>query len=257
MTTPEDKSKAVASTTAPSNTLSAEMASMLMQDANAGLENVRPEDMVIPFVTILQKTSPQVDETSGSYKEGAKVGQLFESGTQTVYDDLRVIPCSYRTVMVEWHPRESGGGFVGQHEFGYEKQFPREGNNWVTESGTILVQTMYFSCLLLLPDGGTFPVVFGFTSSQLKKARTWVTRLTTKKIIDTATGRKFTPPIYESIWHVSTVPEENDKGSWRGYKVDVEGPVQTIELFQAARKAKVMFESTAVVRPVENAGGEA
>ena len=253
----EEKKNALAAAP-PSTALSAEMLGMLAQDANAGLENVRPEDVVIPFMGILQKNSPQVDEVAGSYVEGAKVGQFFESGTLSVYDEIDVIPCDYKSLMVEWHPRETGGGFVAQHELGYEKQFQRnDRGQWVTDAGTLLIQTMYFSCLLLLPTGDTMPVVFSFTSSQLKKARTWVTRLTTKKIVDQKTGKKFTPPIYESIWHMSSVPEENDKGNWRGYKIDVVKQVDTVELFQAARKARAMFQSTAVIRPAENnPGGE-
>jgi hypothetical protein len=244
-------------TPAPPGALSAEMLGMLAQDANAGLENVRPEDQVIPFVYILQKNSPRVDEVAGAYIPGAKTGQFFESGTQTVYDTVDVIPCAYRTLMVEWHPREIGGGFVAQHEPGYEKQFqPDDRGNYVTDQGTILVQTMYFSCLLLLPDGTPMPVVIGFTSSQLKKARTWVTKLLGKKMINPADGKKFTAPIYASIWHLTSVPEENSKGSWRGYKIEVLKAVESVELFQAARKARAMFMNTAVIKPGEDLSGE-
>ena len=64
----EEKKNALAAAP-PSTALSAEMLGMLAQDANAGLENVRPEDVVIPFMGILQKNSPQVDEVAGSYVE--------------------------------------------------------------------------------------------------------------------------------------------------------------------------------------------
>jgi hypothetical protein len=238
--------------TKPTTALSAELLAELAKDAGAGSENVRPEDMVIPFVTVLQKNSPQVDDAGGSYIEGAKPGQFFESGTQSVYDTLQVIPCEFKTMMVEWHPRETGGGFVGQHEVGYEKQFQRnDRGQWVTDVGTLLIQTMYFYCLLIQPSGDTMPVVFSFTSSQLKKARTWVTRLVSKKITDPGTGKKFTPPFYEMIWNVSSVAEENEKGTWRGYKIDPLKQVDSLELFQAARKARTMFQQNVVVRPAD------
>jgi hypothetical protein len=236
--------------------LSIEMAGMFAQAANAGLENVRPEDLVIPFVVIIQKNSPQVDDASGKYLEGAKVGMFFESGTLTAYDEIDVIPCDYRTCIVEWHPRETGGGFVGQHEVGYEQQFqPNDRGGWVTDAGTVLIWTMYFNCLLILPEGDTLPVVISFTSSQLKKARTWVTRLTTKRLKDAA-GKKFQPPIYESVWHLSTVPEENEKGSWRGFKIEPLKQVDSMELFKAAQKARAMFQKKEVIKPAEVVEGE-
>jgi hypothetical protein len=242
---------------APVTALSAELMGEMAKDAGAGSENVRPEDMVIPFVTILQKNSPQVDDVGGSYIEGAKIGQFYESGTQAVYDEVHVIPCEHRTMMVEWHPRETGGGFIGQHELGYEKQFQRnDRGQWVTDAGTLLIQTMYFYCLLIQPSGDTMPVVFSFTSSQLKKARTWITRLVSKKVTDPKTGAKFTPPFYEMVWKMTTVPEENDKGAWRGFKIDPLKQVDTLELFQAARKARTMFQNNATVKPAEGVAPE-
>jgi hypothetical protein len=227
-----------------STALSTEMMDELAKDAGAGLENVRSEDMVVPFLRILQKMSPAADDTSSSYVQGAKVGMLLETGTLALYDEAHVIPCGCRTKIVEWHPVESGGGFVAQHEVGYElnPEFQKDGGNWVTPTGTLLVQTMYVCCLLIQHSGDPMPVVLSFTSSQLKKARTWVTRLNNKKILDPKSGKKFTPPTYEMIWKITTVPEENDKGSWRGYKIDPLQPVDNLELFKAARAAKIMFD---------------
>ena len=249
------KSSEVAVVPAGNTALSTEMTNMFAADANMGLENVRPEDLVVPFVTIVQKTSPQVDEANGKYIEGIKIGQLLESGTLAAYDSVNIVPCYYKTAIVEWHPRETGGGFVAQHEPGYEKQFLlNERGQWVTDSGTLLVQTMYFFCLLLQPDGNNMRVVFSFTSSQLKKGRTWVTRLISKKLTD-ASGKKFQPPIYESVWTVSTVAESNDKGNWRGYKIDVLKQVDSVELFKEAQKARAMFQTNAVVKPQEAVEG--
>ncbi len=228
---------------APVTALSTEMMEELAKDAGAGLENLRAEDMAVPFLRILQKMSPAADDTNGSYVEGAKAGMFIDTGTQTLYGEPHVIPCSYKTVITEWHPRETGGGFVGQHEIGYEEKFQRDGGNWVTDQSTILVQTMYFFCLLVQPSGDTMRVVLSFTSSQLKKARTWVTRLSGKKTLDPKSGRKFTPPTYEMIWKLSTVPEKNDKGSWYGYRIDPLESVTDLDLFRTAREAKVMFDS--------------
>lgn len=240
---------------APQNALSADLMAELQKDAGAGLENVRAEDLVMPFLMILQKMSPLADAESGI--PGAKVGQLLETATQTLYDKVQLIPCAYRTCIVEWHPLATGGGFVAQHEMGYQDKFRREGGKWITDEGNELVQTMYFCCLLQQASGDWMPVVMSFTSSQLKKARTWVSRLSTKTI-DDGKGNKFKAPIYESIWEGSTVTEQNEKGSWKGYQITPLKPLNDLGLVKQARAARAMFETNraiaqpAAVTPEEN-----
>ena len=53
--------------------------SMFAEDAGAGMEGATAESFAIPFLGVLQKGSPQVDEASGVAIEGAKAGMLFEN----------------------------------------------------------------------------------------------------------------------------------------------------------------------------------
>jgi hypothetical protein len=41
--------------------------------------------------------------------------------------------------------------------------------------------------------------------------------------------------MFSSLFHITTVPESNDKGSWFGWKIVREGFVEDTELYQAAK----------------------
>ena len=86
-------------------------------------------------------------------------------------------------------------------------------------------------------------------STQIKKAKMWMTRMQAIRVSGEG-GKRFTPPMYANVWRLSSVPEQNDKGSWRGYKVDLVGPIMDPALFQAAKDARAMFKAVdGLVKP--------
>jgi len=85
------------------------------EDANIGLENITAQDLAIPFLALIQKTSPQIEEI-----EGCKPGMIFNTVSNKLYKELIVLPCGYKRSFVEWKPREKGGGYVGEHLPGSE-----------------------------------------------------------------------------------------------------------------------------------------
>ncbi len=85
-------------------------------DAGAGMENAGQESFAIPFLSLLQKGSPQVDEASGAALEGAKAGMFFENVTGRLFsgkDGVIIVPCSYRREFLRWGARANGGGLRG------------------------------------------------------------------------------------------------------------------------------------------------
>lgn len=228
-------------------------------DEGAGYEETTGDDFAIPFLQLLQKGSPQADPDDGAYVQGARVGQLLDTATQELFDTVDVVPCFYRRSMVEWKDREQGGGgFVAQHEVGAEAGLSRdESGRYVTDRGTYLADTRYFFCLRLAADGAATPVIVSMSSTQIKKARTWLTRMQSLKATG-ASGHRFTLPMFANIWRIGSVPEQNDKGSWRGYKIDLVGPVTDATLAQEAKDARAMFQSVAVkVKPPAEGSQEA
>ena len=138
-------------------------------DANVGLEKMTASDLAIPFISLIQKTSPQIEEI-----DGAKPGMIFNSVTNKLYKEITVLPCGYKRSFVEWKPREKGGGYVGEHTPDSELAGkPRNDRGEVVlENGNILVETAY-QFILLIDGNNAETAVISMSSTQLKKARRW------------------------------------------------------------------------------------
>ena len=71
------------------------------QDAGAGLENVTPEDLIIPQLKIAQKTNKEVDENDGAYIPGVQIGDIMNNITGEFYggdEGITVVPVAYKRI---------------------------------------------------------------------------------------------------------------------------------------------------------------
>lgn len=210
------------------------------QDQGVGVSDMQAKDIAIPFLVILQKGSPQIDIDHPDHAQyadlDAKVGQLFNTVTGDTYDSVDVVNCGFASALVEWKPRDSGGGFVGQHPDNPDvlrNCVRNDKNQDVLPNGNILVTTHYHYCLILDMDAVTQCVV-SMTSTQLKKSRQWNSKIIALKM--EAGGKLITPARFASVWKLSTVAEKNDKGSWRGFKIDRIGLVEDSGIYVMARE---------------------
>jgi len=210
-------------------------------DAGLGFENVEQTDLGIPFLSIAQSLSPEIDEESAKFIDGCKPGMIFNSLTRLVLggrgEPVVFVPCSFNKAWVEWMPRESGGGFVRQHtnpEILTECK-RNDRNQDIMESGNVVVTTVYIGGLIVDEDNETAPIVISFTSTQLKKARQWLSIMMSIKL-DGSKGR-FTPPMYSHKYDLSTVPEENASGKWFGWKIELVGLLDNPKVIEAGRSA--------------------
>ncbi|MDP6432559.1 MAG: hypothetical protein QGI65_09730 [SAR324 cluster bacterium] len=178
-------------------------------------------DTAIPYISILQSGSPQLNPSKAEYIETAKAGQLYNTVTQEAVSELKVIPVFYHLRYVEWKPREQGGGFIASHSadsgvLGRAARDPMT-NKYVLENGNHIVQTAYHY-VLVLNNGGYQNAVISMASSQLKKSRRWNSLMLSQKI--KGPSGMFTPPTYAFTYKLSTVSESNDRGSWFGFQVE-------------------------------------
>jgi hypothetical protein len=60
--------------------------------------------------------------------------------------------------------------------------------------------------------------VISFSSTQLKKARGWLSQMMSIKLEGKA--GKFTPPMFAFKYLLSSVLEQNAKGKWFGWKIE-------------------------------------
>lgn len=189
----------------------------------AGMEQAEAKDMALPYLVILQKLSPQVDEDNGAYVAGAKAGMILETATGQLFDGkvgVSCAPCYFRKAIVEWKPRESGGGLVREHMYDerlFENCKPDTKGKMVNPQGNLMVDTKYHYVNLLLPTG-PFPVVIAMTSTQMKRSRKWLSLMTMRKM-PKADGSSFTPPSFAYRYHLTTVLEEKNGNTWYSWDI--------------------------------------
>lgn len=222
-----------------SSTAVALMSDDLEALAGLGMESATTEDMSIPFLRILAQLSPQVNKRDGAYVQGAEPGFIYNTVANEAYngdEGVTVIPCYYNRRYVEWKPREKGGGYVNSYPATdpiVNKTFRDDRGNDVLPNGNLLVNTAQFFVVLLHPQNGPQRCLITMTSTQLKKARKWMTQMQSL----TATGKNgnmFTLPMMSQTYRLRTVEERNDKGSWFGWEISRIGPVEDKALFGLA-----------------------
>ena len=194
-------------------------------------------DVMIPYINILQTTSPQLNPSKAEYVEGAKVGQFYNTVSQEVSASLKVIPVLYQLKYVEWKPRETGGGLVEMHDAdsGILGKTNRDKMTFkdVLPSGNYIATTAYHYVMVQGTDGNWSQAVISMTSTQLKKSRRWNSLMLTQKV--EGPSGSFTPPTYAIIYKLSTVSESNDRGSWFGYQVEKVGMVEDASIYNEAK----------------------
>ena len=189
-----------------------------------GFSEVKTEDLAIPFLRVLADVSPQVKKRDGAYVEGAEAGMIFNTVLNEVYeaekDGIFVIPCHYNRRYVEWRGREEGGGYVGSYtpDDPIVKTVTRsEQGQDLLPNGNQLTNTAQFFVLMLHPELGPQKALMTMASTQLKKGRKWLTQAQSL----TAQGKNglYTLPLMSQVYKVTSVPEQNDKGSWYGWEI--------------------------------------
>ena len=220
---------------------------MLAEDAGAGMQGMGANDFAIPFVSILQKGSPQVSRANAKYVKDAKPGDIYNTVTQEAHDGVEgvlYIPCGYTKSSVEWKPRDSGGGLVAHHKEGdpFLKKCVRNdrGQLVVPDSGNIIVDTAYHFGLLLHGDALPEWAVISMYSTQLKKSRMWNT--TMRRIMVKGPSGAFNPPSYSHQYRLTTAGETRDTYDWFGWKIVSEGRVEDIDVYKMAREFSKQVE---------------
>lgn len=226
-------------------------------EAGKGFENVDKESLAIPFLSVLQKGSAQVDEEDGEYIEGAKPGMFYNTVTGELFDGkegVTFIPAAYSRRFIHWGAR-------GSQESGYKGDMTPEEAAAAVQRGEVikveqrlyypgpggevndkcatLVDTRNHFGVVITKKGDCMPCLLSLSSTQIKSSKRLMTICENARIAG-RDGNKIKPPLYANKLHLTTFGESNDKGSWHAIKVASDGIVDPsnpldVEAFNMAK----------------------
>lgn len=238
-------------------------------------------DGVVPYLAILQDMSPQVKKRDPEYVPGAEVGMILNTATKQLYaaDDkqaeetglprLVFQPCAFDHCIVEWIPRNEGGGFVARHPLvdgsvektclelgGRQVPDPQDPKKkiWKTGDGKHdLIDTRYFFGHIIGADGDIEPAVISFSSTGHGPAREWMTMIKNFKLVKN--GVKVVADSWMKKYVVGTKPKNNKKGDFFLAAIADGGIVADANIRAAGKKLNASFEAGSI-RAGEDVGGE-
>lgn len=227
--------------------------SMFEADAGGGMEGATSEAFAIPFLSVLQSNSPQVDEASAGAIAGARAGMLFENVTGKMTprgEAVRFVPCAFRRVFLRWGPRGGdGAGFKGEmtadmvaQERAAGKIVEMEGRLYypladgsVNREKCDRVSDARNHYILILDANDSWQqALLSLGSTQIKKSKNLMAALASVKRA-AGNGSMFTPPTWASVVSATTIPESNEKGNWFGIRMELTGQVGRADLYVAAK----------------------
>ena len=210
---------------------------MFAEDAGIGVDDLGSEDLAIPFLKVLQKMSPELDDI-----ENARAGDLFNTVTKEVVkggDGVRVVNCAYTLQHIEWEPRGTGSG-APHAIYSAGDALPKtergdDNKDYVVDgSGRYLERTAQHYVLIVDADGMTQQALLPMKATQLKKSKQWNSAIKTLKMKD-GNGDLFTPARWSHIWHLESVSEENKNGSWHGWQISKDSQIEDPNLYAEAK----------------------
>ena len=186
----------------------------------AGMEKLTAADLLIPRLSIIQALSDQMKRTSPNYIDGAKVGEIVDTGTNEIMPaKLRVLPVVWDKTWIEWYPRSTRKGIANIHltaDILAQTEKDAKGKP-ILKNGNYVAETAQVYLLNL--DAGRRPSFLPFASSQTRKSRRWMT-LASGERLERADGSEYCPPLFYRSYVLGTQMESNNEGEWGGWTIE-------------------------------------
>jgi hypothetical protein len=225
--------------------------------AGGGMEEATADSYAIPFLAILQKGSPQVDEASGQQLKGAKAGMIFETVGKNLFDGnkgVELVQAHYKRVFLRWGARDAGGGFKGEiapealakmradgqiiEVKGRSYVADKNGDVDPDESDRVVDTRVHYMLLVDRKKKTAKRCVLSLSSTQVRKSKDLMSMFADLRLEED--GAEYCPATYQSIIKMTTVPEKNDQGTWYGVNFEIVGQFDDPEdpMFLAAEQFK-------------------
>jgi hypothetical protein len=224
--------------------VSAEQQAKWAEDAGQGTENIGAQDVAVPFIGHVQALSKQLDENDPKYLPTARIGSLFNTVTNEVFDaktGLLVVPAEIQKTVVESEPRkENGGG--GKIVRVYNTRAEAQAN---AETGNVLLDGFRVFVLYQTKEGGWSPAIISFgTKSKVYTMKQWNALLTGVRVPG-PNGTKIQPPIFAYQYRITSAQQKFDDGTAAVLKVVSEGPTSD-DVYRQAKAFRQALAAGAV-----------
>lgn len=247
-------------------------------DLGTGFEDFTQDDVAVPFVSILQKNSPQVEEENPKYVKGAKASMLYNNVTGKLYDGkagIIVIPVHRVRHFIEWIPKDDGGGLVNvfdpsapEVQAVLKKAGKKFGKLKIGDNND-LVETVSVFTLIVNPDNTTERVIISFASSQLAGFKKWMTTAQSIQIpANDGTDRMKIPPMFSHLYKLTTFFFQKKENTWYKWlasfaygeptpNAEASRLAEGSALYEAAREFRAMVMAGHAVADFKSAEQEA
>lgn len=228
----------------------------LTADSGLGVSNMGVGDVALPYLSILQGLSPQVNPGRPEYIEGAIASMFYNNVSQEVYEGrtegLLFVPAHYERKFVEWIDRDKGGGFVADYDIDSDilnfTERDEKKKLRMKGSGNLLVETAYHSGLYYDPELKKWlQTVVTLKSTGLKVNRRWNNELTTAVI----PGTDLQAPRWLFPYLLTTKLETKANNSWWQLNVDKQDKPVTKAVYDKAKGFYQLLESGQLSRAPE------
>jgi hypothetical protein len=208
-------------------------------DSGMGMENVDAQSVAIPFLTVLQGLSPQIETV-----DGAKPGLIINTVTNELKNEIEVIPCGFQRKFLRWTPRTQGGGFKGEMSVVEYERAKAEGKIQVVdkgEKGTVEVlegdeiRDTRVHFVMVLSNGMISPAVISLSSTQIKVSKRFIALIGGVQM-KAPNGKIFNPPSFANSYKASTEKVSNEKGTWYTFKFEKSTQVTDAKIYNACKK---------------------
>lgn len=189
------------------------------EDRGAGFENQTNEDMAVPFLVIMQPGSAEVVAEDSDVKAGMIINKTTKATTPGK-EGINFVPALTEHKLVEWIPRDNGGGFVGQYDIDSPLAVKVRGSQPLgtykhPENGNDLVETFYVYGVVVPTNGDApFPATLAFSSTHIKAYKDWTFRARSI-VIAKPDGTKLTKlPLFSHVYTIRTERNEKNGNTW-------------------------------------------
>ena len=79
-----------------------EQTAVTVTEAPAFMVETSAQDMVLPFLKVIQSQADEVTKGKDKYNENVRPGDIYDSTTRTIYKDAEVIICGIKKYYGEW-----------------------------------------------------------------------------------------------------------------------------------------------------------